>query len=144
MPNPISDRSELLASMQPVLNNGVYVYASIAHGADIRALAPIVTVSEPQGLTVVVREDIAKATALDVLARVAWISLHVQSDLQAIGFTAAFSSALGAAGISCNVVAGAYHDHIFVPAELAEKAMNTLRALSAEAFRNRSQTEPSL
>jgi uncharacterized protein len=141
MPNPISDLSELLARMQPVLNDGVYVYASIAHSADTRALAPIVTVSEPQGLTVVVREDIAKATALDALARVAWISLHVQSDLQAIGFTAAFSSALGAAGISCNVVAGAYHDHIFVPADLAETAMNTLQAMSATSMLDRSQAK---
>jgi hypothetical protein len=67
------------------------------------------------------------------LFRCAWISLSVHSDLAAIGFTAAFSSALGAEGISCNVVAAAYHDHVFVPYEQAQQALLCLQALSTHA-----------
>jgi hypothetical protein len=65
--------------------------------------------------------------------RAAWITLSVHSDLQAVGLTAAFASALGGAGISCNVMAGAYHDHIFVPVEQAQAAMAALRALQLQA-----------
>ncbi|MDO4640652.1 MAG: ACT domain-containing protein [Neisseria sp.] len=38
---------------------------------------------------------------------------------------------LGQAGISCNVVAGNYHDHIFVPYEQAAQAMQVLQGLQA-------------
>ena len=63
----------------------------------------------------------------------AWISLTVESNLAAIGLTAAFVNALGAAGISCNVVAGNLHDHIFVQHDQAQMAMNVLQSLQASA-----------
>lgn len=68
-----------------------------------------------------------------MLFRAAWITLTVHSDLQAVGFTAAFAGALGRAGISCNVVAGAFHDHIFVPVEQAQEALAALKALQRES-----------
>jgi hypothetical protein len=52
-----------------------------------------------------------------------------------VGLTAAFAHALGQAGISCNVVAGAYHDHIFVPYEQAERAMEALIGLQRASLR---------
>ncbi|WP_175108399.1 ACT domain-containing protein [Pararobbsia alpina] len=50
---------------------------------------------------------------LNALFRCAWITLTVNSALEAVGLTAALATALGNSGISCNVVAGAYHDYIF-------------------------------
>jgi hypothetical protein len=50
-----------------------------------------------------------------------------------VGLTAAFSTALGQAGISCNVVAGIHHDHVFVPVEQAQMAMDVLDALQRSA-----------
>jgi uncharacterized protein len=50
-----------------------------------------------------------------------------------VGLTAAFATALANAGISCNVVAAYYHDHLFVPVQDAEKAMAVLRSLAAGA-----------
>ena len=38
--------------------------------------------------------------------------------------------ALARAGISCNPVAGYFHDHVFVPEAEAQKALETLRELS--------------
>jgi hypothetical protein len=41
--------------------------------------------------------------------------------------------ALAGAGLSCNVVAGYHHDHVFVRYDDADAALRTLRALSAAA-----------
>ena len=59
-----------------------------------------------------------------------WITLTIHSSLEAVGLTAAVSSALTEANISCNVVAAYYHDHIFVPIADADRAMNVLLALT--------------
>src|SRR5262245_43976296 len=108
MTSPISNLAALLSSMEPVLRDGVYVYCVVPHDADVTALSPVVTVREPEGLTLVVPEQQAIEAGLPVLFRAAWIMLTVHSDLHAVGLTAAFSGALGQAGISCNVVAGAH------------------------------------
>ena len=54
----------------------------------------------------------------------------VHSSLAAVGFTAAFARALAQAGISGNVVAGVHHDHVFVPVDDAQRALEALHALS--------------
>jgi uncharacterized protein len=94
----------------------------------------VATVAEAEGLTLVLPEEQAVNAGLPVLFRSAWITLTVHSDLQAVGLTAAFASALGKAGISCNVVAGAFHDHIFVPVEQAQQALAALQSLQHEAL----------
>ena len=128
----ISDLGEILRSLQPVLNDGVYVYLSVPDDFDLTGLNVIGTFRETEGLSVIIDERDAQKTGHDVLFRAAWITLSVRSDLQAVGLTAAFASALGKAGISCNVVAAACHDHIFVPVELADEAMKVLIRLQQD------------
>jgi len=122
----ISDLGTLLASMQPELQPGVFVFASLPHDAALSGAGIVATVREREGLTVVMEEGAAKAAGVTPLFRAAWITLTVHSDLNAVGLTAAFARALGDAGISCNVIAAAYHDHIFVPVDDAARAMNAL------------------
>ncbi|MEM6700501.1 MAG: ACT domain-containing protein, partial [Bacteroidota bacterium] len=59
-----------------------------------------------------------------------WITLEVHSALEAVGLTAAFATAFAQHNISCNVVAGYYHDHIFVGKKDAEKAVEVLKSLA--------------
>jgi hypothetical protein len=130
---PISDLRRLVQSMQPTLNPGVYAFAAVPAQSDVGALQPIATFREAEGLSVIVEEQRARQAGLRILFRAAWITLSVHSDLQAVGLTAAVATALTRENISCNVVAAALHDHIFVPVEAAERALATLQALEREA-----------
>jgi hypothetical protein len=107
----------------------VYVYATVPFAYDLGNIVPLATFREREGLTIIVEEREALKAGIDPLFRAAWITLTVHSDLQAVGLTAAFATALGKANVSCNVVAAAYHDHIFVPMESAEAAMVALQQL---------------
>lgn len=130
----ISSLASLLRSMEPTLHDGVYAYCVVPEDQDVAVLSPVVTVREAEGLTVIVPADRAVEAGLAIMLRAAWITLTVHSDLQAVGLTAAFSGALGMAGISCNVVAGTFHDHIFVPEAQASHALDVLRALQQDAI----------
>jgi hypothetical protein len=130
--NPVSDLSVLLKTLEPVLNPGVFVFASVAEGHAIDPAVIVASIREPEGLSVITSETDAAINGLNALFKCAWITLTVNSALNAVGLTAAFASALGHAGISCNVVAGAYHDHIFVPLESAQTAMQVLHQLQAD------------
>ena len=112
-----------------MLHEGVYAYCVVPHGADISALAPVATVREQEGLTIVVAEAQAIAADLSIVLRAAWITLNVHSDLHSVGLTAEVSRALSQANISCNVIAGSFHDHVFVPAESSLAALKVLRGL---------------
>jgi uncharacterized protein len=133
MNTPPSDLRALLRAMQPVRNPGVFVFASLPHASDVRSLGPVATMREIEGITVVVEEEVARTAGLQPFFRAAWITLTVRSDLCAVGLTAAFASALAEVDISCNVVAGAFHDHLFVPVESGERAMAALLKLSQHA-----------
>jgi len=129
MSQAVSNLAVLLRCMEPALHTGVYAYCVVPHRTDISNCSPVATVSESEGLTLVLPEEQAINAGLTVRFRAAWITLTVHSDLQAVGLTAAFAGALAQAAISCNVVAGTFHDHIFVPVEQAQQALATLKAL---------------
>lgn len=129
----ISDLQTLLKSLSPSLQPGAYVYCSLPLDAIFDHKQVIGTFIEAEGLTLIVPQAYAQAQNWEHSAPLAWISLSVHSDLEAVGLTAAFAQALGQVGISCNVVAAFYHDHIFVPLQKAEQAMRVLENLAAEA-----------
>jgi hypothetical protein len=134
MTKPISELAVLIRSMEPVLREGVYVYATLPVDAKLGEIEFVGAFRESEALTIIVSERVALRGNLPILFRAAWISLSVHSDLQAVGLTAAFATALSDAGISCNVVAAAYHDHLFVPYDRAQDAMQALRLLQQKAL----------
>ena len=130
--HPITDLNSLLSCMKPVLNDGTYVYVR-SKGALLADHSKIVaSIREAEGTSLIVEESFAESEGLEPVFKCAWITLYAISDLAAIGFTAAFSAVLGKAGISCNVVAGINHDHLFVPSHQAALAMTELKALQEQ------------
>lgn len=123
------DLEQLLRTLSPVHNPGVYVFASLPTGLAIDMAPVVASIREAEGLSVVLAERDALRLGLPIQFRAAWLTLSVHSDLEAVGLTAAVAAALADADISCNMVAGAFHDHLFVPDEQAEAAMAALARL---------------
>lgn len=122
--------NRLLQSIKPVLNNGEYVFCTTN---DISTIVPEKVVSvfkEKEGYTLILEKTLADNLKLNYSYIASWITLSVHSSLEAIGLTAAFSNALAKHKISCNVIAGFYHDHIFVDKDKAEIAMAVLKELA--------------
>jgi len=127
---PISDLKTLLTRMQPVLHPGRYVFVALPSGLALDPEHIVASIREPEGLSAILPEHVAREHGLPAAFVAAWITLGVHSDLAAVGLTAAVSRALARAGIGCNVVAGIRHDHLFVPVEQAQQAMYALRTVS--------------
>lgn len=60
--------------------------------------------------------------------------MQIHSALEAAGLVAAFATVLADAGLSCNVVAGYHHDHLFVRYERVTEVMAALEALAASGW----------
>jgi hypothetical protein len=125
--------STLLRSMSPQLNDGDFVFCSVTDTAVLNEVEVLGSFREREGLTVILERHQAQTLGLSFEYVAAWITLTVHSSLAAVGLTAAFSTALGQAGISCNVIAGYYHDHLFVAKDDAQKALAVLQLLAAQA-----------
>jgi hypothetical protein len=122
------DLDKLLSSISPELLDGEYVFCTFqnAHYGDHSDLEPIASFIESEGLTLVVPKSKANEQGLSYESVFKGITLRVHSSLEAVGLTAALSQKLTEYGISANVIAGYYHDHIFVQKEHAEKAIEAL------------------
>ena len=86
---------------------------------------------ESEGISAIVPLETANRLGLSLGFKADWITLDVVSDLSSVGLTAVVSTALAKAGISCNVVAGYHHDHLFVPAGKGKEALQVLLDLKA-------------
>ena len=125
------DLAVLLASMEPERQPGSFVFTT---GDDLPAEArAVVVVREAEGVTAVLERSRADELGLAYDFVAAMISLRVHSALEAVGLTAAVSTELAHHGISCNVVAGYFHDHLFVPEADADRTVALLRGLAARS-----------
>ena len=124
------DLEKLLRDMKPELNADEYVFCAVDSFQQAAALNPICVFREREAVTVILSKQQAHDISLPYSVIYAWITLTVHSSLEAVGLTAAVSKALTNANISCNVVAAYYHDHIFIPAKDAKRAMDVLLQLT--------------
>ncbi|MEY4106407.1 MAG: hypothetical protein RL181_749 [Bacteroidota bacterium] len=120
----------LLKSMKPKLNLGEYVFCTEKNIEQLNPDDLIMVFKEEESITIITRKEYADKLGLKYSFIASWITLTIHSSLDAVGLTAAFSKALAENNISCNVVAGYYHDHLFVDCKDAEKAMEVLNTFS--------------
>lgn len=123
-----TDLAHMLATLEVQARPETYVYSVLPPEHPAVALAAA-TIEENEGLTVLLTKDQATAHSMRFEFEAVWLTLTVHSSLEAVGLTAAFSQALASAGISCNVLAGFYHDHLLVPVADKGKALAVLTAL---------------
>ncbi len=124
---------QLLKNLTPVLSTREFVFCTIKNGkyGDYHELDPLFSFSEEEGLTLVLEKETAEKKGLAYGTVFKKVTLQVHSSLDAVGLTAAVSSALADKGISANVVAAFYHDHVFVPSGRSEEAFQIVLSLSA-------------
>ena len=125
----IHDLKELLRHAQPKLQAGRYVFVSLPQWPSLPLSDVLMSFREHEGLTFILEQSIADQNGLPYEYVAAWITMEVNSALDAVGFTAAFATALGQHNISCNVVAAFHHDHLFVAHGDGDKAVEVLQNL---------------
>jgi len=128
MSNGDTNLGRMLATLEVKRRPGSYAYVHFSiRPADTDEAEAII--EEAEGTTLVVPLEIARIRGWPVVLEAAWLTLQVHSSLEAIGLTAAVSGALAAGGIPCNLLAGAFHDHLLVPVAAADRAIAALTSL---------------
>lgn len=125
-----SNLQSLLKNMKPELHQGEYVFCQANDSTNQQLPDLVMMFCEKEGQTLILPKETADRLNLSYTFVAAWITLTVYSDLETVGFTAAFSSAIAAQGIGCNVVAGFHHDHLFVSYKDSERAISILNSFS--------------
>jgi hypothetical protein len=128
--NGEADLQKLLANMHPLLHEQPYVFCSLSlEDYATLSFTPLGSFHEAEGVTIIATLFQARQHDLRVDTTWAWITLTVHSSLLAVGFMAAITTQLAAAGISVNPVSAFYHDHLFIPWERRAQAMALLGEL---------------
>jgi hypothetical protein len=124
---------DLIKQLSPTLDSTTYVYCTVARAryGELEKLKPIVSIAELEGLTLVIPLEQAKTEGLDYYRVFRRITLEGHSSLEALGLTSVVTSLLAERGITTNVIAGFYHDHMFVPSDRIEEAMEALKELAS-------------
>jgi uncharacterized protein len=135
MPEVAHTAYAMIAGMTPTLKPGKFVFITTDDAALIKSLSSqaISTFKEEEGMSLLVPAGVVEEAGLDAEHPMRCITLNVYSSLEGVGLTAAVSSALGDAGIPCNMIAAYHHDHVFVPSDKASKAMDVLARLQSQA-----------
>jgi len=138
MPEVAHTAYEMISRMAPDVRRGIYVFVSTEDPALSSSLSSqaIATFKEGEGVSMIIPVELAKKSELNADHPMRCITLNVYSSLEGVGLTAAVSSALGDNSIPCNMVAAFHHDHVFVPAEMCDQAMEVLTSLQKQAAKH--------
>uniref|UniRef100_A0A7S0AY97 ACT domain-containing protein n=1 Tax=Minutocellus polymorphus TaxID=265543 RepID=A0A7S0AY97_9STRA len=139
----IKELDAILSTLSPELDkHEVYIFHTDpdASYGDHAKLRPVATCQEREGLTFVVPLSVLMECGSDDVGidpaqqpHMRRITLGVHSSLEAVGLTAAVSTLLAKHEISANMIAGHHHDHLFVPANDAERAVELLIQFAEES-----------
>ncbi|WP_372573179.1 ACT domain-containing protein [Ruegeria jejuensis] len=128
MSEQVKDTDAMIAGMNPVLLPDEYAF--VMWPADMSwPDGTIASYGEPEGLSLIIPAQAAPADAPAMRC----VTLRVNSSLEGVGLTVAVSTALAQASIPANVVAAYHHDHVYVPADMADRALTILTDLQKDA-----------
>ncbi|UJF16832.1 ACT domain-containing protein [Vibrio sp. SS-MA-C1-2] len=129
----MTDLDQLLRSMSPKLMSDEFAFCTVSGSLfEYIELNPIATFAESEGLTLILEKSIAEKKNLSFEGTYRQITLTVHSSLDAVGLTAAVANKLAIKGISANVIAAYYHDHIFVQTHKADAAILALKEFNVQ------------
>lgn len=120
----------LLKNISPELNSGDFVFVEVENLEGLKIDDVLALFREKESITLVLERAKAEELSLTYEGVFSWITLNVFSSLDDVGLTAAFSKVLSENKISCNVIAGVNHDHIFVSKNDSDSAIKILSQLS--------------
>jgi hypothetical protein len=118
----------MLASLAVERRPGVFAYIAVEVPTPGLITAAHAVVKERRLTTIVLPVEAAERAGQPTTVRFAWLTLTVQSSLDAVGLTAVVATRLAALGIPCNVLAGYQHDHLLVPVDRVDEATAALTA----------------
>lgn len=128
----IRDSKAMIAGLTPLPDPATYMFCTVSTAAltpDMTSLARAM-LREDEGVSLILSvEDAAELGLASAAPPMARITLGVHSALDGIGLTATVATVLADHAIPCNMVAGYHHDHVFVPLDQADAALQVLREL---------------
>jgi hypothetical protein len=127
----ITDLQETLNSIKVTCDDVEYGFASIENASTIDATKVLATFQENGRLAIIAPAKYLKNNDIDHEGPYAKLTIDIHTSLELVGLTAVMATTLAEHGISANVVAAFYHDHVFVQYALKDKAKELLKSLKS-------------
>lgn len=121
---------EALATLNPQLE-GSYVF--VTSDTLPPGLTPFAVIEEAEGKTLIIPAAQAMQYGFGSHPVFARITPGTPTSLSSVGITATITQTIASRGIPCNVIAGFYHDHFFVPEKHGREVVSVLENLSKQA-----------
>lgn len=124
-----TDLSEVLKTLQVSCDNVEYGFASVKErqiGFEDKIVGLF---KEGEGVTVIAPKEYFVTNSMQYEGPYAKLTIEVHTSLELVGLTAVLAKKLAENQISANVVAGYFHDHIFVQYAIRQKAVEAINDL---------------
>jgi uncharacterized protein len=118
--------AEVIKSLKASCDNIEYGFAAVQNNKISIDDQVFCTVKENEGFTIIADKKYFETNGIKYDCPFAKLTIETHTSLDLIGLTAVLSKKLADNNIPANIIAGYYHDHIFVPYELRQKAIDLI------------------
>ena len=127
----ITDLQETLNSIKVICDEIEYGFVSLKDESIIDRNKVLATFQENGRLAVIAPLSYLNDIGVESEGPYAKLTIDIHTSLELVGLTAVTATKLAVHGISANVVAAFYHDHVFVQYNLKDKAQELLESLKS-------------
>lgn len=125
----LTDLKDTLDSLKVSCDEIEYGFASIPDDSVISRDKVLATFQENGRLAVIAPKEYLDSKEIENEGPYAKLTIDVHTSLELVGLTAVMATKLAKNGISANVVAAFYHDHVFVQYNLRQRAIELLESM---------------